>query len=991
MPQEYLDPGGVVVPESSVTVRRARELIATLRGPGASFASLIDCRSTVSTETVVFEVTVERPQIVANGIQRTERLAAVFRRDDKKYPDVLALRPDFPATLHLNQREEEFPRSLCLYNRPWSEVRTTWTAPAFVGRVRWWLGETAKDSLHADDQALESFIISWGQWLVLPDAAPDAKEPDTFAVTLPGGPEGRVFVAHESDPKEKRPQGLRSVVIRFKAPVRRHGVVPRLPKTVADLGDLLRMPDFDLLALMRERLRQWPTPHDELLDHHVILLIDLPKSRCEGGPVEAVEHTAFLTFKSVKELGVELGVWALQDKRRSLLLQVDQSKNGSEVKVMVLNVCRAFSRSLASKMNGLDSVSNVKVVAIGAGALGSQVAMNLARAGWGRWTIIDQDDLLPHNLARHALHGPFVGHSKASSLAWSMNSIFMNNETAAPGVVADVLQSEGKAKEDVDAAFASAEVFLDLSASVAVARHVAAVQSPARRISLFLSPTGNDLVLLGEDSKREVQLTALEMTYYTALATKENLRGHLDSGGGPIRYGLSCRDVSSRIPQDRVATLAGIGARAVRKVVDTEAACIRLWRADPESLGVVPISVEAERFLSVRFGEWLVHIPPSLLQRVSALRQERLPNETGGVLVGGIDHDRKCIYVMLALSSPPDSDEWPTHYIRGCEALRTEVEAIEVRTAGNLGYIGEWHSHPDGTSTQPSTADAKVFGWIAAHTVVEGKPPIMLIAGQDNHARLLVGVLDRKHCGGRAMPISDLKDTYDRRARLYPMVLVLLPLALGAASWLPAGIEIPGLVGGAVIVLAVSMFLTQLARDQGKRREKELFRRWGGRPSDRALSFAARVFAESTLQRWHKKLSGLDENLRFPENPEAEKAEPKSAKGAYAAATDLLVARTRDKTTFALLFKENMSYGFRRNLWGMKPAGIATAVLGVLATGARCVTNAMNDQPQGIVAVVAGALSLVMLVIWTWRVTPAWIRIAADGYAKHLAEACESL
>jgi tRNA A37 threonylcarbamoyladenosine dehydratase len=38
----------------------------------------------------------------------------------------------------------------------------------------------------------------------------------------------------------------------------------------------------------------------------------------------------------------------------------------------------------------------------GAGALGSQLMNNLSRAGFGRWTIVDNDKLLPHNLARNA-------------------------------------------------------------------------------------------------------------------------------------------------------------------------------------------------------------------------------------------------------------------------------------------------------------------------------------------------------------------------------------------------------------------------------------------------------------------------------------------------------------------------------------------------------------------------------------------------------------
>jgi proteasome lid subunit RPN8/RPN11 len=117
------------------------------------------------------------------------------------------------------------------------------------------------------------------------------------------------------------------------------------------------------------------------------------------------------------------------------------------------------------------------------------------------------------------------------------------------------------------------------------------------------------------------------------------------------------------------------------------------------------------------------------------------------VLIGGIDHEHRAIFIMLALASPPDSEEWPTHYIRGCEALKTRVSEIEDRTAMNLGYVGEWHSHPNGSGTEPSTADAKVFGWIAAHTLAEGKPPVMLIAGENQRVRLLVGTLGQGHLG----------------------------------------------------------------------------------------------------------------------------------------------------------------------------------------------------------------------------------------------------
>ncbi|MEX2219392.1 MAG: hypothetical protein WD749_11625 [Phycisphaerales bacterium] len=134
--------------------------------------------------------------VLANDIRGIERVAAVFEASDRDYPEVLALRNDFPLVLHLNQREREFPRSLCLYDRVWAEVRVTWTAPAFLERVRWWLAGTAQGSLHGDDQQLEPLLVSWGYWLVLP---PNEEPKDrSWVVHLVGGERGKVFIAREA-------------------------------------------------------------------------------------------------------------------------------------------------------------------------------------------------------------------------------------------------------------------------------------------------------------------------------------------------------------------------------------------------------------------------------------------------------------------------------------------------------------------------------------------------------------------------------------------------------------------------------------------------------------------------------------------------------------------------------------------------------------------------------------------------------------------------
>jgi hypothetical protein len=130
------------------------------------YVSLVDCFSTnlagVVSESIVLDVVVERPQRPINDIRHQERVAVVFEGADRFIPELLALRRDFPWVPHVNLRLEEFPRSLCLYDRPWSELSSRWTPADFVERIRFWLAATARGELHQDDQPLEPLILHHG-------------------------------------------------------------------------------------------------------------------------------------------------------------------------------------------------------------------------------------------------------------------------------------------------------------------------------------------------------------------------------------------------------------------------------------------------------------------------------------------------------------------------------------------------------------------------------------------------------------------------------------------------------------------------------------------------------------------------------------------------------------------------------------------------------------------------------------------------------------
>lgn len=88
------------------------------------------------------------------------------------------------------------------------------------------------------------------------------------------------------------------------------------------------------------------------------------------------------------------------------------------------------------------------------------------------------------------------------------------------------------------------------------------------------------------------------------------------------------------------------------------------------------------------------------------------------------------LYVVDALPTPPDSEEWPRSYIRGCDGLTEAVDTIGHRTGGAVAYLGEWHSHPDGTTCQPSPDDLVFLAWLTDHMFVDGMPGLKAIVGE---------------------------------------------------------------------------------------------------------------------------------------------------------------------------------------------------------------------------------------------------------------------
>lgn len=737
MDSGYWNLGGSETPATSLQVPRARLFAEAISDGCLNFVTLVGCRHHEGDgcvwEDVVIEVDIERPQHVKHGIRPVERVAIRFSLEDDLCPAVLAVRKDFPQVPHINLSLSEFPRSLCLYDQRWEEIVLRWSPVRFVERVRSWLSATSMGTLHQSDQHLEPlFLGGVGIVILSPDVLP--KNMDKNPVEL-GAERFVVMMGQEKCDS--------FVVLAFVVKPQTHGIIHHHPRHLAELDEFLRVGGVRLVDALRAKVVEWDSV--EIRQRNLLLTISFPLRREEGSEVEVTNVWGFLTRATVEEVGIGIGVWEKAPGSPGVIghvLQRDPGADGRSIAIDLLSPCFNLSRASAAEMNGFAADSR-KIVAIGVGALGGQVVDLLARGGFGRWTLVDEDILLPHNVARHVLPSLMVGSLKALSVACLISQYYPESEPA-EGIAADVLRP-GERSEGVRQRIEQADLVLDLAASPAVSRFLAhEAPGSARRVACFFNSRGTDLVVLAEDEERNIRLDNLEMQYYRAVAGLPKLASHLSPPEGQIRYARSCRDVTSTMPNDLVALHSGIAARVVRDVASRTQATIGVWMADPNWLTVEHVEVPVSSVYGKQIGEWILVVDSYVVTRLANFRSEKLPNETGGVLIGSHDFKRRIVYVVETIPSPLDSDEWPSMYIRGKSGLMEEVNRIRITTDGWLDYVGEWHSHPDECKCLPSKEDRLFFSWLSEHMKDAGLPTLMGIVGERGRVSWFLNEISHK-------------------------------------------------------------------------------------------------------------------------------------------------------------------------------------------------------------------------------------------------------
>ena len=207
-------------------------------------------------------------------------------------------------------------------------------------------------------------------------------------------------------------------------------------------------------------------------------------------------------------------------------------------------------------------------------------------------------------------------------------------------------------------------------------------------------------------------------------------------------------------------------------------------------------------------------------------------------------------------------------------------------------------------------------------------------------------------------------------------------------SWRQLGIS--HVIAGSAAVMLLYAF-SDLARRLGKSKESGLFGKMGGKPSTTMLRHRDDRFDASAKASWCHFVGGrLKEKAP---TAEAESAGPGAADAFYERCGDWLREHTRDHKRFKLIFEELVTYGFRRNLLGLKWPALALNAIVVLA----CIVALWFRLPFSADDHVSIRLAYVLIaaachaLYFTLAVDEKGAMQAADQYGRQLLLGCETL
>lgn len=206
-------------------------------------------------------------------------------------------------------------------------------------------------------------------------------------------------------------------------------------------------------------------------------------------------------------------------------------------------------------------------------------------------------------------------------------------------------------------------------------------------------------------------------------------------------------------------------------------------------------------------------------------------------------------------------------------------------------------------------------------------------------------------------------------------------------------------MGGSLTMLVsfgVMTFISTFVSNLGNKYQKRLFPIWGGVPTTIILRHEDQVLDKYTKQRYHKWLDDKINGLDMP-RIEDEQKDPADADLKYQSAINFLREFARDKTKYPAVYRDNVAYGFSRNLLAIRKFGFSVSFVCVLINlylvwpgfGYGLYESDVLISNDYLLGAGAGLASATFVLAFLLVINNNFVKERGFRYAKTLLESCE--
>lgn len=669
-------------------------------------ATIKSCRrKSDGSEVIIMELSrLEIPDEPEFSIHVKEDIAIRCLKEDLNMPEVYAIRKDFPIGLpHSNAMSFAHPVSLCISDVLFADIKPQFNAFDFINLIIRWFNLNSIGELHEKDRPLEVFF-QYHNFCGLLNGLPEI--PPFYGLYKKSEPQVSTL---EFVDKNKANYNIFKIITAMNISKN----LAYLPKTVGELSSIISSSGKTIPNELLDAICN--TSGKSTLPFSIFLIVLLKREGDED--LEKCDLAHIRTMVPVCDV-----VQRKRDLKENYFATWFYS-----IPIEIDMLIEPPSRLVNSMQNGKEKMCNCMTF-IGTGTLGSNVIDHFVREGIvSNIKIVDYDFYHSHNVSRHVLPPKDIMQLKAKAIKRHYTGI---DEVKIYPINKNALSLQA---HEMEYAFVNTDLIIDVSTSIAVERMLADKQEykGVRKCCAFLNPKGSDIVLFMEDNLQIQRLDLLEMSYLYNILTSNELSKHLDTSEQRRTNNFSCRSESNILDYDNIVMLSSVVSQQIQKAYRSTESFLGIWGVDQENSTINKYELKTLSWKNKIVGDITIWYSMELIKEMEKQKNKDTSQETGGCLFGCYDRTSSSIYIFFEHPAPMDSKCAQTFFERGCQGLSQIVKSIDERTFHQVRYLGEWHSHPYGSSC-PSQTDKKQFEEMSSLLRQEDLPFVQLICGEND-------------------------------------------------------------------------------------------------------------------------------------------------------------------------------------------------------------------------------------------------------------------